>query len=112
MEKEEIRLILESQRKFFSTGKTLDVNYRLETLKKLKGLIIRHEQEIKDALWKDLHKPECEVISSELNFVLVELNLAIKKVRRWTRPKRIRTPLIHVIARSYIAPQPYGNCCR
>ena len=109
MEKEEIRLILESQRKFFSTGKILDVNYRLENLKKLKGLIIQHEQEIKDALWKDLHKPECEVISSELNFVLTELNLAIRKVRIWARPKRVRTPLIHVIARSYIAPQPYGQ---
>jgi aldehyde dehydrogenase (NAD+) len=109
MEKEEIRLILESQRKFFTTGKTLDVNYRLENLKKLKKLIIQHEQDIKDALWKDFHKPECEVISSELNFVLAELNLAIRKVRRWARPKRVRTPLIHVIARSYIAPQPYGQ---
>jgi aldehyde dehydrogenase (NAD+) len=109
MEKEEIGLILENQKKFFISGKTLDLRYRLETLKKLRKLIIEHSQNIKDALWKDFRKPECEVISSELNFVLKELNLAIRKLRSWARPKKVWTPLIHFIARSYIAPQPYGQ---
>ena len=81
MEKEEIRLILENQKSFFTTGQTLDVKFRLENLRKLKSLIIRHEQEIKDALWQDFHKPECEVISSEIQFVLKELKLTIRKLR-------------------------------
>ena len=55
MEKEEISLIVEAQRKFFATGKTFDVDFRLATLKKLRSLIIQHEQEIVDALWKDFH---------------------------------------------------------
>jgi len=109
MEKEEIRLILEKQRRFFTTGKTLDIRFRLENLKKLKSLIIKHEQEIKDALWQDFHKPECEVISSEIQFVLKELNLTIRKLRGWTKPKRVRTPIVHFIAKSYISPQPYGQ---
>ncbi len=109
MEKEEIRLILESQRQFFATGKTLDLKYRLEILKKLKSLIISHEQEIKDAMWKDFHKPECEVISSEIQFVVKELNLALRKLRSWAKPKRVRTPIVHFIAQSYISPQPYGQ---
>ena len=41
MEKEEIRSIIDSQRKFFATGKTLDIKYRLEILKKLRSVIIR-----------------------------------------------------------------------
>jgi aldehyde dehydrogenase (NAD+) len=109
MEKEEIGLILESQRKFFASGKTLDINYRIETLRKLRSLIIQYSQEIKDSMWKDFHKPACEVISSELNFVLKELNLAIRKLRRWSNPEKVRTPLIHFIARSYVVPQPYGQ---
>ncbi len=109
MEKEEIRLILENQKKFFVSGKTLDLKYRLENLRKLRSLILSHEQDIKDALWSDFHKPECEVISSEIQFVLTELNLAIRKLRSWARPKRVRTPIVHIIARSYIHYQPYGQ---
>ncbi len=109
MEKEEIRLILENQRRFFETGNTLDIRFRINILKKLKSLIIEHEQDIKDALWKDFHKPGCEVISSEIQFVIKELNLAIRKLRSWAKPKRVRTPLVHFIAKSYISPQPYGQ---
>lgn len=109
MEKEQIGLILENQRSFFATGKTLDIRYRLENLKKLKSLILQHEQDIKDALWKDFHKPECEVISSEIQFVIKELNFTIRKLRSWARPKNVRTPLVHFLARSYISPQPYGQ---
>ncbi len=109
MEKKEIQLILESQRTFFATGKTLDIKYRLEVLKKLKNLIIQHEQEIKDALWKDFHKPEFEVIATETRFVLRELNLAIRKLRKWSRERKVRTPILHFIAHSFIVPQPYGQ---
>lgn len=36
----EIQNILEKQHKFFQTGQTLPVNYRIEQLKKLKDSII------------------------------------------------------------------------
>lgn len=109
MEKEEIGIILEKQRIFFSTGKTLDINYRLENLRKLKSLILEFEEEIKQALWKDFHKPGLEVVGTETRFVIKELNLAIRKLRSWSSPKRVRTPLLHFIAHSYISPQPYGQ---
>jgi aldehyde dehydrogenase (NAD+) len=109
MEKEDIRIILENQRKFFKSGKTLDIRYRLESLRKLHSLIMLHKEELKEALWKDFHKPGMEVIATETHFVLKELNLAIRKLRRWSRSRRVRTPLVHFIARSYISPQPYGQ---
>ncbi len=109
MEKEEIGLILEKQRIFFAEGKTLDPAFRIENLKKLRSLIIIHEREIIDALWEDFHKPECEVISSEIRLVLMEMNLAIRKLRHWAKPKRVKTPIVHFIAKSYINYQPYGQ---
>jgi NAD-dependent aldehyde dehydrogenases len=109
MEKEEVGLILENQRKFFSTGKTLDISYRIDILKKLRSLIIEYKKEIIDSMWKDFHKPESEVITSEVHFVLTELNLTIKELRKWSEKKRVRTPIIHFIASSYIEPQPYGQ---
>lgn len=109
MEKEEIGLILEKQRKFFETGKTLDIDFRLEILKKLRSLIISHEKKIKDALWKDFHKPEFEVIATETGFVLKELNLTISKLRKWARPEKVRTPVVHFLAGSFVTHQPYGQ---
>ena len=109
MEREEIRLILENQKKYYETGKSLDIRFRINVLRRIKSLIIEHEKDIKDALWKDFHKPACEVISSEIQLVIIELNLAIRKLRTWAKPKRVRTPLVHFIARSYISPQPYGQ---
>jgi aldehyde dehydrogenase (NAD+) len=109
MEKEEIRLIIEAQRKFFASGKTFDIKYRIEILKRLRSLIIAHEQEIVDALWKDFHKPEFEVIATESRFVIKELNLAIHNLRKWSRPRRVYTPLVHFLSRSFVSPQPYGH---
>jgi aldehyde dehydrogenase (NAD+) len=109
MEKEEIRLIFEAQRNFFATGKTFETKYRLETLKKLRALIIRHEQEIVDALWKDFHKPEFEVIATESRFVIKELNYIIRKLKGWVRNRSVRTPIVHFLSHSYIVSQPFGQ---
>jgi aldehyde dehydrogenase (NAD+) len=109
MEKEEIGLIIEAQRNFFTTGRTFDIKYRIEILKKLRSLIILYEKDIIDALWKDFHKPEFEVIATESRFVIKELNTAIRNLRKWSKTKRVYTPIVHFLAWSKVIPQPYGQ---
>lgn len=109
MEKEEINLILDSQKKFFASGKTMSIKYRLGILKELRSLILLHEKDIVDALWKDFHKPEFEVIATESRFVIKELNYAIHNLKRWSRPRKIYTPVVHFLSRSTVIPQPYGQ---
>lgn len=109
MEKEQIGLVIEAQRNFFASGKTFDVKHRIDILKKLRSLIILYEKDIIDALWKDFHKPEFEVISTESRFVIKELNIAIRNLRKWSRPKRVKTPIVHFLAWSKVIPQPYGQ---
>ncbi|MCU0379014.1 MAG: aldehyde dehydrogenase family protein, partial [Bacteroidales bacterium] len=109
MGNERISAILENQQRFFAEGRTLDVRYRLEVLKKLRLLILEHEPLIKKALWNDFHKPEFEVVATETRFVIKELNHAIGRLRRWAKPQRVRTPIVHFIATSRIVPQPYGQ---
>jgi len=109
MEKESVSLILIRQRSFFATGRTLDVSFRIEILRKLRSLIIEHEKEIVDALWKDFHKPEFEVIATESRFVIMEINHTIARLKGWSRKRRVKTPVIHFLSRSYVFPQPYGQ---
>lgn len=106
---DKINLLLEKQRRFFATGKTFDLEYRLEILKKLRSLIIENENELRNALWNDFHKPGFEAIATETRFVIKELNHTIRNLRRWASKKRARTPLVHFPASSYIIPQPYGQ---
>ena len=109
MEKEEIRSIIDFQQSFYKTGKTIDVKFRIEILKTLRSLIVSHEKDIVDALWKDFHKPEFEVIATETRFVLKELTFAIRNLKRWSKSRSVATPLVHFISRSFIMPQPYGQ---
>jgi aldehyde dehydrogenase (NAD+) len=109
MHLEEINEKLERQRKFFATGKTLDIGYRIGILKRIRTLILQYEPQIKEALWNDFHKPEFEVLATETRFVIKELNLYIRKIRSWSRPKGVATPLVHFIAASRITFQPFGQ---
>ena len=61
--------ILESQRRYLSEKGTIDVNTRIENLKKLKSVIKKYENEIVDALNKDLGKHIFEAYSNEVGFV-------------------------------------------
>jgi aldehyde dehydrogenase (NAD+) len=109
MDKENIGTILEKQKRFFISGKTLDINYRLENLKKLRSLILSHEKELSEALNRDFNKPYFEVLATETRFVIAELNLMIRNLKKWSGRKRVRTSLVNFIAGSYIQPQPYGQ---
>lgn len=109
MKKEEIGLILDKQRNFLATGKTLDIDYRIGILKKLRSLILGHEEELINALGRDFHKPRFEVLGTESRFVIAELNLIIRNVRRWSQKKRVRNSLANFPAGSYVMPQPYGQ---
>jgi aldehyde dehydrogenase (NAD+) len=109
MEKEEVGIIIERQKKYFATCKTFDIGFRIEALKKLRSLIVLHEKDIVDALWQDFHKPEFEVIATETRFVIKEINHLIRNLRGWSRQRRVRTPIVHFLSHSYIKPQPYGE---
>ena len=100
--------VINKQRKFFNTGKTKDVKFRLEHLKKLKNSIIVNEGEIKKALKEDLNKSESESYMTEIGMTLSELSYDIRHVRRWSKNKRVGTPLAHFPARSFISKEPYG----
>lgn len=105
---EKIDEILKKQRKFFNTGKTKNIKYRLEHLKKLKKSILENEEEIKKALKLDLNKSESESYMTEIGMTLSELSYDIRHVKSWCKNKRVGTPLAHFPSRSFISKEPYG----
>jgi len=100
--------ILQKQRAFFATGKTKDVNFRVESLKKLEKWICSHDEDIMAALKADLNKPPFEAYATEVGTVLDELKFTLKHVRSWNRPKRVMSNLKNFPSSGRIYPEPYG----
>ena len=82
---ENIHEIVLKQKQFFASGKTLDVKFRKEQLRKLKKMLLDHEKEIADALKADLNRDPIEAYFCDVGSVVLEINEYIKGVRRWNR---------------------------
>lgn len=109
MDKEELLPLLEDQKKFFASGKTLDIKYRLEILRQLRSLILSYENELNEAIHKDFHKPYFEVLGTESRFAVAEINLLLRNLKKWSGRQRVRTSIVNIPARSFVMAQPYGQ---
>ena len=101
--------ILQRQRAFFQSGATLDVDFRIRALKKLRGAVDRYEKEISAALTADLGKSDFEGFMCETGLVRSELSYMIRHTRRFAQEKTVYTPLAQFASRSFRKPSPYGN---
>ena len=108
MNKNEIKELVLTQRKYFRTGATLPVELRLKALLKLKACILKYENEIHSALKADLGKSGLESYMCETGMTLSELSYMIKHIFSFAREKTVLTPLAQFHSRSYKKPSPYG----
>ncbi|MBQ7449256.1 MAG: aldehyde dehydrogenase family protein [Paludibacteraceae bacterium] len=80
--------IVAKQRKFFLTGATLPIDWRIEQLKRLKAAVIAHADEFTAALAEDLGRSEVEAYLCDVGPIIVEINEMLSGLRRWARPER------------------------
>lgn len=99
---------LEALRKNFNSGVTRNYQFRKEQLKKLKASILKHEQDIYDALYADLKKSPEETWVTETGLVLSELNAAIKDLHIWIQPEHVETNLLNLPSSSKVLKEPLG----
>ena len=85
---ESVHDIVEKQRHFFRSNATLDVNWRISQLKKLKQAVTDHQPMLEDALHEDLGKSRTESYLCEIGPFIVEVNEILKGLRKWARPER------------------------
>ncbi|MCB7317247.1 aldehyde dehydrogenase [Lacrimispora sp. 210928-DFI.3.58] len=108
MTEQEIKQIIDRQREYFRTGATLSIEFRIRALERLKAGILHYEEEITEAIGKDLGKGGFESYMCETGLVLSEISYMIKHIRSFAREKRVPTPLAQFHSRSFIKPSPYG----
>ncbi|MCT4643975.1 MAG: aldehyde dehydrogenase [Carboxylicivirga sp.] len=104
----DIEDLVKNQRAYFKSNATMPVAFRLEQLKKLKDLLIRHQDEMYEAIFKDFGKSKYECQLTEFFPLMDEINISIKNLRKWVKYRSVKTNLLNFPAKSYLVPEPLG----
>ena len=105
---DKIKSIVASQRNYFRGNQTLGLNYRLKMLRRLRDAIKMYEEELVEALHKDLNKSYEEAFMTEISIVLGEIENFQKNLARWAAPSKKSTPLKLFPSRSEVITEPLG----
>lgn len=104
----DVEAAAQKMRDFFLTGTPMHVPYRRQALENLRNWLRANEQRVLDALQQDLGKAPFEGYATELGIVYDEIRICLKYLDKWTRPKRVASPLAHFRSTSKVYPSPLG----
>lgn len=101
--------ILNEQKEFFNSQKTKNVKFRKRALQQLKEAILKNEDLMYEAIYKDFGKSKFDTFSTEISFVLKEIEFYLKNLTSLSSPKKVRTNLANQVGSSKIYSEPLGN---
>jgi aldehyde dehydrogenase (NAD+) len=94
--------MISKQREYAFSQEGQSIKNRKKWLTTLKDAIINGKDKLVRALKDDLKKPELEIYGSELSIVLREIQYSLKKLKAWTKVRRVGWG-------KKILPSPYGS---
>mmetsp|Transcript_41550 Transcript_41550/g.104786 ORF Transcript_41550/g.104786 Transcript_41550/m.104786 type:complete len:476 (+) Transcript_41550:67-1494(+) len=100
---------VERLRASFMAGKTRPLAWRRQQLEGLKAMMNENKDRIVRSVMEDLGKQlPIEVLASEYNLPLTELEETLHSLSRWASPEDVYTPIAAQPATSHIYQQPKG----
>ncbi|XP_061505657.1 aldehyde dehydrogenase family 3 member B1 isoform X8 [Anopheles gambiae] len=100
--------IVQQLRTTFNSGKTRDVDFRLNQLKALLRCYEENTAEMANVLAADLRKHKQEAHLLEIEFILNDLRNTLYNLREWVKPEKPEKSLVNVMDGVYIYKDPYG----
>lgn len=95
-------------RSFYRSGATKPLNWRRHQLQQLLSMTQTHQQDIVQALKLDLGKAEQESWLAEIGFLEDDINHSLKHLQKWTKPRKLSTPMVAQPGSSWLQPEPLG----
>lgn len=92
----------------FAAGRTRSYEWRVEQLKAMCRMMDEREQEIVEALRLDLNKPEFESVLYEIMLIKNTCKKALKELKHWMTPEKVKTTLTSYPSSAEIVPEPLG----
>ncbi|XP_017292281.1 aldehyde dehydrogenase family 3 member B1 [Kryptolebias marmoratus] len=100
--------LVERLRKTFQSGITLPEQFRRTQLTQLMSMIQENEDQINEALYRDMAKPKFETILSEVEIVMNELYHALSNISYWMQPEPASKNLATKLDDCFIRREPLG----
>ena len=104
-----IESVFERLQQSFVLGKTKTYAWRKAQLEALHRMLSENEAAFVKALNADLGKSEAEAFTTEIGFLLSDIQHTKKHLRQWMKAQKVSTPLLAQPARSTLQPEPLGT---
>lgn len=101
-------LLVKELRANFGSGKTKSYGWRVSQMKNIIKMIEDHENDFVEALRSDLSKPELESFVFEIAMLKASCKLALKELKSWMKPERVKTSLAAFPSSAEIMSEPLG----
>jgi coniferyl-aldehyde dehydrogenase len=106
---ERLHLALTAQRRAFEAERMPTYAVRRDRLQRLLDMTRRHGEALAAAMAQDFgHRARQESLLADIFTVEAGARHAIKRLRRWMKPRRVETPLHFLPARNLLMRQPLG----
>ena len=105
---DEIKRVFALQKAHRQPLRNTTARERIQKLKRLRAALFEHRQAIRDALYADFRKAPEEVDITEIFTVTTEIDHMARCLKRWMKPKKVRTPLTLLGTTSEVRYEPKG----
>jgi len=100
--------VVDRLRSTYASGRTRDIAWRDAQLAGLARMLSERADELTAALGEDLGRTEFESIMFDLVSTTPEIAHARKNLKRWVRPRRVRTPINVKPGKAWYTYEPLG----
>lgn len=105
-----IRRVFDLQRDTSLRLRTSTAEERIAKLKRLRASVLAHRDAIIEAAAKDFRRPELEVEFTELMPVILDISHTCKRLKRWLKPRKVRTTSMMLGTDAWTRYEPRGRC--
>ena len=102
--------ILAEQKEFFNSQQTKAYKFRKRNLEKLRDLLLKNDDLLYDAIYADFGKSKFDTLTTEISFVLKDIDYFLTNLKSLMRPTGAKTNLANMFGSSKIYSEPLGNC--
>ncbi|XP_045823418.1 aldehyde dehydrogenase family 3 member H1-like isoform X2 [Trifolium pratense] len=101
-------LLVRELRNNFDSGKTKSYEWRISQLEAIAKMLEEKENEIIDALHKDVSKPRLEAYITEVFQAKSSCNEALQELKHWMKPEKVSTSITTFPSSAEIVSEPLG----
>ncbi|CAL9340024.1 4,4'-diaponeurosporen-aldehyde dehydrogenase [Nocardiopsis dassonvillei] len=105
----QIAELVRGLRAAFASGRTKPIGWRRAQLRGLRSLLVEERPALEKALGADLGKSPVEAHTTEIGFVINEIDHTLKHLASWLRPRRVPVPVALAPAKARTVREPLGT---